>query len=188
MTCIAALVRDGQVWVAADTIAVTGDDRVWHGRTKIVRKAIGRTDEALMAACGDGVLTDLIRYDLQLPAPPDPGDDNDCNAWARATAAALTELAVDCKPPVLDDGHLNGAALLGHAGRLWYISQNSAHPVRRFTAIGSGGDAALGVLDVLTEQDADPEYAVQRAVIAACRYDVNCREPVIVEHLRLATP
>lgn len=46
--------------------------------------------------------------------------------------------------------------------------------------IATTGSAALGALDVLADYDGSPDEKVQRAVLAACRWEGGCRPPVDV--------
>lgn len=83
--------------------------------------------------------------ELDLPTAPDPADDDDCEGWAQGVATALTELAMGRTPPLTrrtdpdDDEETDVAyrALLGYAGRLWWVGLNVA--VRSaWQASGSG--------------------------------------------------
>lgn len=190
MTVIAGIVLSDRagVLMAADSASTFTGQLVADDSRKIVRKRIGRTGgELLLGTAGRHSLGHLAAHDLCVDDSPDPGDDADCDAWAFRVACALTDLAVSARPPITtEDGSVDGAGLLAHAGRLWIVGELLAMPVRGYAAIGSGGNLALGALHVLDQRGllmTDPSRAIAEAVAAAVRYDTGCAGLLAMELL-----
>lgn len=176
MTVI-AVATDGQTaWMAADSCSTDGNDRAWP-LAKIARKQAGDAT-ALVAVSGADSLLQTVRWKLALE-PPSGGLDE----WAWQAAEQFTTLAVEAKPPITDkDGYVDGRALLACKGRLWMLTGHDATSAGRFTAIGSGGDLALGALTVLLAADWHPADAVAKACEVACQWNSGCRPPIQTEH------
>ena len=181
VTVIAGLVTGPDVLMLCDDHAVDGGGRLWPNSRKITRVPVGNAGAtALIGTCGHSGLSTLTRAGgIKLDAAPDPRDAASCNDWADAVGRALTDMAVDARPPLTDDGgHVWGQAMLAHAGRLWGISEHGAWPVDRFCAIGSGGDLALGALDALLPLvdggSVDARDALEAAGAAAVRWNEGC--------------
>lgn len=186
MTVIAGLIDPrGGAWLAADSASSGSDGRLWTV-SKIVRRPVGDS-AALLGSAGDHRLTGILRTICFPEGGPNPSSDEDCDAWAQAVADAITEQALDARPPVTDDqGLLDGYALLGHAGRLWVLFTSCAERVEQYAAIGSGGDYALGALDALhVATSIDPQRALRIACQSACRHHEGCRPPIHVDHVAL---
>lgn len=182
MTVIAGCADGRTVWMGADSQATGDDDRKWRDR-KLSRIAVGRTGEAMIGAAGDSRLSPLVRK-ICAPFDPNPHDDADCDGWAQAIAEAFTSLAVETVPPITgENGCVEGYVLLGYAGRLWMLTTSIAVPIPdEFTAIGSGGDYALGALAALHAQGSKLGWpAVHTAVAAACRFSAGCSGPIDVQ-------
>jgi len=175
-----------RVLMACDTGATDGFGRVWADQPKILRKTLGTTGQhALLGIAGKRALYGLARHNLSIDGAPNPDSLEDLDEWAHRIAQAWTELAVEAKPPATNDnGHLDGDAILGHAGRLWHLTEGLADRITSgYTAIGSGGDLALGALHVLSNDLEDAEQVLYLACAAACAYDDGCHMPLQLERL-----
>lgn len=194
MTVIAAIARDGQVVMVGDRQAgYCGSPR--YGIRKIRRHGFTNDrGEFLLAVAGSGGPLALLTAELQVhsgPSGADPAQD----VWAEAVARAVTQVLAESTPPELDhsggESHITSTLLLGHAGRLWYLQTNVAHPVPDgIASIGSGSDIAMGAMHVALDLALDPDDAATRAVVLACRFDNDCGvtvdAPMQVEHLEPA--
>lgn len=180
VTTIAAVARDGAVWMAADSATNVYERPIVDGARKVRRLIVGDSEECLIGMCGAGGLADLIGLRLKLTHVP--SDDEDLQSWAAAVAWAVTELAQDAG--LVDAGRIDGSLALGFRGRLWTLSETHAipHP-DGVNCLGSGEGPAIGALDVLLEQDLDPLEAVTRAVAIGINRDRNSRAPIYVEYL-----
>ena len=185
MTAIAAVALGGTVWMAADSRSADGFDRIWTrapSQPKIVMREVdGR--QLLLASEGAGELEAIARHDLQVDGVPDVDDDGDCDAWAHRIAEALAEIACDRKPPATgDSGDVAGRWLLGFGGRVWMLASGASLRTPWFTAIGGGGDLALGAL---AAADAAGQLTIElvtaslhRAISIACEFNAGCGRPV----------
>ncbi len=187
MTVIAALVHDDVVYVATDTIATDGRQRRWHGVRKTHRMQVGLASEALIAAAGPLTLSTTWER-LASNASPDTDDLADCDQWAQTLAVAYTETVAERVPPPSSEDLDQSEAVLAFAGRLWTIEAHLALPVEgAYTAIGGGGDYALGALEVahplVVAGTIAPAQAVAAAVRAAIKHCASCGGDVDVQTL-----
>jgi hypothetical protein len=181
VTVIAAIATGDRVLMAADSRISQRTTRI--GSTeKIIRKTTPDGGEFLLAVAGRLSLLSIARHSLNVEAIPDQGSDEECDAWAYAVACALAELAVEAKPPVLDEnGSVDGEALLACGSRLWLLDGQSATRIQGSYAIGSGAPEARGALYVINRFNgtySDPASALAVAVGAACDLDLACGGPV----------
>lgn len=183
MTCIAAATDGRTVWMAADSGSEAGDRVFARAASKIMRLPVGDS-YALVGSAGRSLVGPLFAK-VKLDQAPDATDDADCDAWAQAVAEAWTELAMNLEPKPVDQvGTLDGVALLGYAGRIWYVTENEAERCRdSFNACGSGAGVALGAFHVLEHTRRRLDLAgpirddAQTAVEAACRFSQGCYAP-----------
>lgn len=180
MTVIVAIPTEHGVFIGADS-QVTRNDSIIGSVEKIVVKRCGER-EVLIATTGNQRLSALARHSLNLPDAPDPADAEICDAWAYAVACALAELAADAKPPVLDDGQVDGEALLAFDRHLWLLNGQCAMRVSQPFAIGSGAPEARGALHALSGvvRNAEPSFHIASAVMAAIDLDPNCGGEVMI--------
>lgn len=193
MTVVAAIARGGVVTMAADTATNYAGTTV-HGARKIHRHRLTGGEDALFAWSGNGALVPVVARHLKLEAP---GEDEWLDDWANAVAGAVTEIAAEATPPLVESSEgtttMDGAGLLGytHGGqaRLWYLFTHQAVPVAPLSptpssqvavaALGSGCDAALGALHTEVRLSAHgmhlhPERACVEAVRLACTLAPGC--------------
>ncbi|MCU1590656.1 MAG: hypothetical protein JWP11_1912 [Frankiales bacterium] len=186
MTTIAAVARDGQVWMAADSATNVYDRPIFDGARKIRRiNASGR--EFLLGCCGAGGMADVMGYRLAATLAAGMGELTDLQYWAANVAWAANVLAVEAG--LAENGRQDGSLLLGCAGQLWVLSEVQAIRIPDgVCALGSGEGPAMGALDILLEQGAAEAESVRRAVDVAVARDRHSQAPVYVEHLaRVAT-
>jgi ATP-dependent protease HslVU (ClpYQ) peptidase subunit len=166
MTTIAAAAQDGAVYMAADTMTNVYD-RPIYGARKIRRLTIG-DDEALIAFAGSGAMIGVVGG---LVIDPEQIDEDDDHVTAQALAVAVSELAVE--RGIVEDGKMDGTALLGYRGRLWTLThmQSIAHDEPHLAALGSGEGPAMGAMTALIGRCYEPGQAVIDAVRIAIRLD-----------------
>ncbi len=180
MTTVAAIadVSAGWVVMAADT-ASAYQGTIITGARKIRRLRTSNDVDYLLAAAGNGSLAQVPSRALTVPSTPDAaGPDEAWDLWAEAIASAVTEIAADTSPPITmphPDGStvLDGALLLGCAGRLWYLFTHQALRISEgLAALGSGADIAFGVLACARVLAVvEPVAQVGLALQIACKYD-----------------
>ena len=179
MTTVAALARDGHVWMAADSLTTVYDRPVTSMRK--IRRYPARTGEALVGISGTGAIAAVLDADLKLAEVPEYEDLDDWgNDVARKASAICTSSGV------AEEGQMAGLLLLGYQGRLWSVTHcyAIAHP-DGVAAVGSGEGPAIGAIDTLLAvcPDMPPSEVVARAVQAAILRDRHSGEPVQIEHL-----
>jgi hypothetical protein len=176
VTVIAAIPTPGGVFMAADS-QLTRDHSIMGSVEKIIMKTAGGS-EVLIAVTGNQRLASMARHSLQLSDAPDPMDAAGCDGWAYAVACALAELAVEAKPPVLDeDKAVDGEALLAFDRHLWLLNGQSAIRMGSACAIGCGAPEARGALHVAMHHvlpKPEPGWALAVAVQAAIDLDPSC--------------
>lgn len=181
MTVVAALRDAGRVVLAADSCTVDGGDIRFPNTRKLFDLPAG-TDRVVIGCAGRASYNLVLRHGLKIEASPI--DDEDPDAWAAAIAQAAWEIA-DASKIVDKDGEIDGVALLAWRNRLWLMGgDQTLIPCDRPVTIGSGGQVALGALDVLTDSSytlgLDAETIAGRAVAAACAHHATCGGPIQV--------
>ncbi len=166
MTCVAALVEDGKVYMAADSFMGSEYHVLPRGKDdpKVFRHASG----IIIGTCGTTIAQRKMRTTM-LPVRK-PGQD-------------LVDFVFESLGPALANRvgeHQDFEFLLGIEGRLFRGFPNTlvVECVDGFSAIGSGGAHALGSL--ATPSDATPMTRVRRAVTIAERYIPTVRGPIVV--------
>lgn len=166
MTVIAAVAREGRVWMAADTASHAGTTR-YAAPPKIRHHPNG----VLVAAAGQTAILAALRDPELIP----DCDTDDLDEWAQCTAERITAALLAVEPPLVDDGSINGEILLARAGRLWYIDANLATPARDGVAVlGSGSDIAYGAVQALLSLNQPSLHVVTTAVAIACQRNAGC--------------
>lgn len=177
MTTVAAVASGGSVYMAADTCTNVYDRPIASARK--LRTLAAGGERILLGLCGDGALADLAETELHLEDPPHDGA---AHLFAVHVARRLTTLSVDFG--LVQDGRMDGSAVLGWRGRLWTLVHQQAipHP-DGIAAVGSGEGPAIGALDALLANGVDPAAAVLRAVEIGCARDRYSEPPIQVETL-----
>lgn len=184
MTTVAALARDGAVWMAADTLANVYD-RPITGFRKIRRLTTGDGAEFLIGCSGAAGMPSAVSMGLKVETTP--ADGQDPNLWAEAIAHAVTDLAFEHHQA--DDGHMDATLLLGWHGQLWTLGNGVAIPHRDgIAAIGSGEGPAIGAIDALLAAcpDLPPQDILGRALTIAIARDKHSAGPISLELLPAA--
>lgn len=184
MTTVAALARDGHVWMAADSLINVYDRPIPDGARKIRRLKAG-DGEVLIGGAGESGILAIAGNLLAVGAEPD--DDQDPQVWAERVAVQVTRLAVEHS--LLDEGRMAACLILGWRGRLWTISHATAIPhADGIAALGSGEGVAIGAIDALLDAGLEipPPEVVVRAVTLAIARDKHSAGPIHVEHLGAA--
>lgn len=158
MTVVAAAIDRParRVHLAADTRTVHGD-LVFSGRPKIFTVATPAMP-VLFGFAGDAACGALVAAHLRIDDTPTGGCRRDIDAWATATACAVTEILLEHGRGDLDHpSEIDGEALMAWRDRLWLIGSHLAAPIGGdYWAIGSGREVAIGAM-----------WAGQRAGLAA---------------------
>jgi hypothetical protein len=192
VTVIAAIPIDGRVLMAADTLLCRRGSRITTTH-KISTLLVGPKYEqhALLAIAGSTALAQLAHHwfitESHTPDLKDP-DEAKADEWAHRIAVRLCKLATTAEPPLtVDDGEVDGEALLALGPWLWLLSGQAAVPTGP-TAIGSGAAEARGALYAADELGLARNYphdALRLAVRTAIALDSNCGGEIDIEDTRL---
>jgi ATP-dependent protease HslVU (ClpYQ) peptidase subunit len=176
MTCIAAVVEGGQVWMGGDSAF---SDRSFSLVTRANQKVF-RNGAFLIGVCGSARVLDVLRYSFE---PPKHARGMDVARYMRTAFVdevrkSLKAAGAMRKEHELED--VESAFLVGYRGRLFQVEPDFqvGEAIDDFSAIGSGGDVALGALTVT--QGTPPRKRVLAALQAAERYNAGVRRPFYV--------
>jgi ATP-dependent protease HslVU (ClpYQ) peptidase subunit len=190
MTVIAAIPTNDGVIMAADTLLMRRESVIGTTR-KISRLLVGPKYEhvALLGLSGSHALAEVAHHrfheNAELPDCAYPDDTAKADYWAHRVAVKLATLAHTAEPPLtVDDGEMDGEALLALGPRLWLLSGQSAVPISAPFAIGSGADVARGSLHAAAELGLVGNYpydALRLAVRAAMELNAYCGGEIQIE-------
>jgi hypothetical protein len=161
MTCIVGITSQGRTWIGADS-CVSDDSERQSTRTPKLWRAGGY----LIGAAGNGAWFAILRR-VKWPAVASPGYITSGFVGDLVTAAG--ELGISM--PAEEDSPGDGSALIGGAGRLWYVDSQLCTDEHWESACGSGG---LGARCVLQVRRGPPKARIMAALraVAAVRWDV----------------
>src|SRR5215207_7642690 len=161
MTCIVGVVHAGRTWIGADSCV--SDD---HSRQSTSTPKLWRAGGYLLGAAGNAAWYAVLRR-VRWPAQASGG--YPLSGLAGDLVAAAGELGITL--PAESDGPAYGTALLGGAGRLWYVDAQLCVDEYEETAAGSGGE---GARCVLAARRGHPRRRIAAALrcVASVRWDV----------------
>lgn len=177
MTCIAAIVEGGDVWMGADSAGVAGLDLCIRRDPKIYR-----VKNILFGFTSSFRMGQLLGHRFN---PPEHQAE-----WT--IERYLHTVFIDAVRQTLKDGGFArttngeeqaGSFLVGYKGRLFNVccDYQIAENVLPFNAVGCGALVALGALYVSAGKP--PEKRLIEALYAAEAFSAGVRGPFIVEHL-----
>jgi ATP-dependent protease HslVU (ClpYQ) peptidase subunit len=175
VTTIAALRSGKSIYMACDTMAADNSGRIWDVATKL--RTIGDPGTVVLGTAGHRSVGPLIARHVDFTglhaAMPDDLDDH-MQDIAEQTAEVLRAHHI----PTAEDGLIDSAQLAAARGRLWMLTDGLAERIDAdYTAIGSGGDLALGALAATWPDDGAPEDILAAAIGIAGRYDTSTDGP-----------
>ncbi len=178
MTCVAALVHEGEVWMGADS---AGADASWSLTIRRDEK-IFQNGPCLFGFTTSFRMGQLLRYKLQIPVIPEGAEPLD---WIHrylvdAMRTCLREGGYLKKTNEQEEG---GCFLLGFRGGLYVVESDFqvAVPDEEFWAVGCGHDLAKGVLFATKQMAAHDRLTL--ALEAAEHFSAGVRRPFIVRKL-----
>lgn len=176
MTCVVGLVHEGQVYLGADSAAISGWDLTVRSDTKLFQNGPfvgGFTSSFRMGQ--------LLAHAWK---PPKASDDNTMRYLVGPVVASLRKVfkAGGYKG---ESGEEGGTFLLGYEGALYTVSSDfqvgvSADP---YAAVGCGGPVACGSLHATARLDLGPQERLRLALEAAERHSAGVRGPFVYQTL-----
>lgn len=173
MTCIAAVVAGGKVWMGGDSAGVGGYDL-----TVRVDQKVFTNGAFLFGFTSSFRMGQLLRYAL---TPPKLYDKDVmtfmCTEFADAVRTCLKTGGYASKKEEQEAG---GIFLVGVAGRLFRIDNDYqvGEASSGYDAVGCGESYAKGVFFATT--DMSPEERVKKALAAAEAHSAGVRAPFLV--------
>lgn len=176
MTCIAAIKKDGKVFIAGDRAGTGG--YVQHNQSE---PKIFQVGEFLIGYSGCYRMAQIVRYHTHLPKPREDQE---------IVEFIVTEIVSSIRRAMIDQGANSkergadmqgGGIIIGYRGRIFRIESNYQvfGSNDDYTAMGSGGEVALGALYALRSSKESPKRKLKTAIHAAnyhtpyCGYDVD---------------
>lgn len=178
MTAVVGLIEKKKIYIGADSAATDGR----HGQALLADAKVFDNGNMLFGVAGSLRMAQLIRYSLVIPK-----HDHDVDL-SRYMATSFID---GVRKVLLDGGHAfkanneemqGGEFLVGYQGRLFHVQEDLAiiESVGPFSAIGSGGDLALGAMHVLYHTKHKPNDKIARALEAAAAFNASVRPPFSV--------
>lgn len=190
MTCIVGMSHGGRVFMGGDSAGVDTSSYGLQSRedAKIFQRGaylIGFSDSFRMGQ--------ILRYAGKLPDPPDGCDDLHafmCTSFIDEVRETFTRYGFGLKND--EAGHaMGGTFLVATQGNLFvvYSDYQVAMPACGYSAIGCGGDIALGALyaTVTSETVYEPVDAIHLALQASEKFSAGVRAPFLIKELDQTT-
>lgn len=177
MTCIAAFIEDGVVWMGGDSAGVGG-----YSLTVRADEKVFRNGSMLFGFTSSFRMGQLLRYALAIP-DHDPRIDIEkymVTTFVNAVRECLKGNGFAKKQNEVEEG---GTFLVGYKSRLFCIQNDYqvAIPVDGFDAVGCGHDVAKGALYATPELKGAAR--IELALLAAERYSAGVRGPFHIQSL-----
>jgi hypothetical protein len=178
MTCVAAVIHEGDVWMAADSAGVAG-----MGMTVRKDPKIYRNGEFLIGYTTSFRMGQLLAFAFRPPV-----HEPDISVERYLITAFVDSMRSTFKLggfPKTDNGaEMGGEFLLGYRGRLFTICSDYqvGEDTLPFAAVGCGADIARGSLYATTKLD--PESRLRLALSAAEAFSAGVRRPFVLDVLR----
>ena len=171
MTCIAAFVQDGAVWMGADSTGVGGYDLTVRADQKIFRNG-----EMLFGFMSSFRMGQLLRHALTIP-DHDPRVDDEKYLTVTFIDAVRECLKGKGWARKNNEQEAGGTFLIGYRGRLFQVEDDYQVGIATdgFDACGCGGQIAKGALFASTHLKG--EARVEMALKAAERFSAGVRGP-----------
>lgn len=177
MTCLAAIVEKGTVWIGADSTNSEPDS----GDLTISRDSkVFKRGEILIAHAGDLRLGNLMQYVLEIPRRTDRKR-NDmaylAGPFAAAVKRCMTDNAWETPRDAEDNGGFDFQFLIGYRGAIYLMGEalDLCRSVEDFETAGSGSEIARGVLYATPKMA--PRARIIKALTASSKYNAFVRGP-----------
>lgn len=180
MTCIAAIAKNGKVWMGSDSLASARD---WRSTIRKDPK-IFKVGNMLIGFTSSYRMGQLLGYKLTVPKH---------HAGVSVEEYMHREFIDSVRKTLKDGGYTRiesneetgGFFLVGYQGRIFQIECDFqiGEAADQYDAVGCGGQIALGSLFSTEKTKMSPEDRISLAINAAERHSAGVRGPVIIESL-----
>lgn len=181
MTCVAALKRDGVVYICADS-AATSTTFAYNIRSD---RKVHVTDRYVMGYSTSYRAGQLMQHVFD--APDHPHDESDMTYMVKHFMESVRTVLKDGGYIKTTDGveSMDFDMIVGYNGELYTFCSDMQVAVvsEDYVAIGAGGDYALGAMAYMKKHcdwsTMKPRTILQRAVEAAVAHDSSVRPPYV---------
>ena len=176
MTCIVGLRSAGEVYIGADSAGVAGLSLAIRKDRKVFRSG-----EAVIGFSSSFRMGQLLQYSLTIPSQKQGQ-----SVWSfmvNDVIGAVRSCLRDGGYMTVSDGvDTGGFFLIGYRGQLFEIESDFQvnEPASGLSAIGCGGDIALGSLHTTRTMDMLPAHRALAALSAAEVYSAGVAGPFFI--------
>lgn len=179
MTCVAALVEKGKIYMGADSAGVAGLTMRVRSDSKVFK--VESDPPMLMGVCGSFRVRDLLRYAFDPPAI----NTDDLTAYmVREFVEAVRHLVHNAGVAAKEDNveDMPAEFIVGFRGRLFTIESDYqvGEQPEKYVAVGCGTDIAMGAFYATEGSRLAPKERVVRALKASARYSGGVCAPFSV--------
>lgn len=177
MTVIAAVVKEGKIWMGCDSAAADTES----GALTLMRdsKVARLGKHLLIGASGELRLVNIVHHVFEPPNPTARTADMAylCGPFTTKLRKAFEDNAWDKPRDAEGNGGHEFALVIGYRGSLYFMDSDLdiCRSADDFEACGSGGDIAKGSLHATHKMA--PRARVLKALAAAERYNAYVRRP-----------
>ena len=181
MTAVVGLVKDGKVWLGADSAATWGD----FTQSLLAERKIFRRGPLLFGTCGDLRPADILRVNLEVPYH-DPDKYETAYHFMVACVVEAIRACLSAGGSVKKKNEVEpipSVFLVGYSGHLFTIEEDLScqEAGETYLAIGSGANVATGALHATKGRS--PKPRILAALAAAAHHNASVRAPFYVEVL-----
>ena len=176
MTCVAALVEKGVVWMGADSAGVDGN----YGLRVRADPKVFENGPFLIGMSGSFRMGNLLRFKLCSP-PHDPSiDDYQYMADSFVEAMRAAFHAGGFVGKYQGQEVIDGSFLVAYKGVLYEVQEDYqvAMMADNYAASGCGADLALGSL--YSTKGQSPQKRIKTALEASERFNAGVRGPFVI--------
>ena len=181
MTCTAALIDNGTVYMGGDSICVCGWDITPMKEPKVFIKG-----KMAFGFTGDFRQNDLVKYQLEIPKHP-KGMSNTRYIKTLFVEALRACYKAGGYAEIEDNVEKGGYVLIGYKGGIYNIQRNYQIiiPGESYYAIGCGEPYAIASLyTTRVLWDNEPRLRIKRALETAEHYSAGVRRPFTIIKLK----
>lgn len=180
MTCVAGLVENGVVYMAADRLGSNGFVGRTYKNDKIVRK-----DGILFGTTGTFKCINFLKYDFSVPKKQE-GEESDAYMY-RVLKEVAKGLIEDKFCTKTKDGELDltSTLLIGYDGGLYKMQGDGSMliPEDKFLTVGSGCYHSEASLYSTEGTELTPEQRLRKAIVCANEFVVSVNDKIQFEVL-----
>lgn len=172
MTVIVGVKSKGKVYIGSDSAITYG-----NLCEILVKPKVFRHGKILMGF--SGFYRDIQLARVGLKPPKDTTDDPETYLVTQFIPKLKKQLKTKEDEEIREDfgGIIAYKKHLFHLDSVFSVSEVN----NDFVAEGSGGEIARGVL--IATRSLPPEKRIKLAIEAACKYDIYCKEPIIIKSI-----